>query len=113
MVSCVKEKCIYQWKTLQNSKDMITQPKTPKSIRVITMPDFLAEEFREYCSQIDDTTLEKSNEEKKDKQEDLHEMPKEVQKFVNQAIVERMGKVYSKWNLEQDKESVSEIEKKY
>lgn len=77
------------------------------------MPDFLAEEFREYCSQIDDTTLEKSNEEKKDKQEYLHEMPKEVQKFVNQAIVERMGKVYSKWNLEQDKESVSEIEKKY
>ena len=33
-------------------KDMITQPKTPKSIRVITMPDFLAEEFREYCSHL-------------------------------------------------------------
>ena len=32
--------------------DMITQPKTPKSIRVITMPDFLAEEFREYCSHL-------------------------------------------------------------
>ena len=31
---------------------MITQPKTPKSIRVITMPDFLAEEFREYCSHL-------------------------------------------------------------
>ena len=34
-------------------KDMITQlPKTPKSIRVITMPDFLAEEFREYCGHL-------------------------------------------------------------
>ena len=111
----LEEKTISINKSYQRlkGKDMITQPKTPKSIRVITMPDFLAEEFREYCSQIDDTTLEKSNEEKKDKQEYLHEMPKEVQKFVNQAIVERMGKVYSKWNLEQDKESVSEIEKKY
>ena len=27
-------------------------PKTPKSSRVITMPDFLAEEFREYCSHL-------------------------------------------------------------
>lgn len=40
-------------------------------------------------------------------------MPEEVQEVVNQAIVERMGKAYSKWNLEQDKELVSEIEKKY
>lgn len=36
-----------------------------------------------------------------------------MQEFVNQAIVECMGKAYSKWNLEQDKELVSEIEKKY
>lgn len=28
-------------------KDVITEPKTPKSIRVITMPDFLAEEMKE------------------------------------------------------------------
>lgn len=40
-------------------------------------------------------------------------MPEEVQEVVNQAIVKRMGKAYSKWNLEQDKELVSEIEKKY
>ena len=33
-------------------KDMITQPKTPKSIRIITMPDFLANEFREHCSHL-------------------------------------------------------------
>ena len=33
-------------------KDVITQPKTPKSIRIITMPDFLADEFREYCSHL-------------------------------------------------------------
>ena len=47
------------------------------------------------------------------KQEYLHEMPEEVREFVNKAIVERMGKAYSKWNLEQEKEPVSEIEKKY
>ena len=40
-------------------------------------------------------------------------MPEEVREFVNKAIVERMGKAYSKWNLEQEKEPVSEIEKKY
>ena len=33
-------------------KDVITQPKTPKSIRIITMPDFLTDEFREYCSHL-------------------------------------------------------------
>ena len=31
---------------------MITKPKTPKSIRVITLPDFLVEEFQEYCSHL-------------------------------------------------------------
>ena len=31
-------------------KDMITPPKTPKSNRKVTMPPFLAEELREYCS---------------------------------------------------------------
>ena len=48
------EKTISITKSYQRlkGKDVITQPKTPKSIRVITMPDFLAEEFREYCSHL-------------------------------------------------------------
>ena len=50
----LEEKIISTNKSYQRlkGKDMITQPKTPKSIRVITMPDFLAEEFREYCSHL-------------------------------------------------------------
>ena len=43
----LEEKTISSNKFYQRlkGKDMITQPKTPKSIRVITMPDFLAEEL--------------------------------------------------------------------
>ncbi len=50
----LEEKTISINKSYQRlkGKDMITQPKTPKSIRVITMPDFLVEEFREYCSHL-------------------------------------------------------------
>lgn len=50
----LEEKTISITKSYQRlkGKDVITQPKTPKSIRVITMPDFLAEEFREYCSHL-------------------------------------------------------------
>ena len=50
----LEEKTISINKSYQRlkGKDMIMQPKTPKSIRVITMPDFLAEEFREYCSHL-------------------------------------------------------------
>ncbi len=50
----LEEKTISINKSYQRlkGKDMITQPKTPKSIRVITMPDFLTEEFREYCSHL-------------------------------------------------------------
>ena len=50
----LEEKTISINKSYQRlkGKDMITQPKSPKSIRVITMPDFLAEEFREYCSHL-------------------------------------------------------------
>ena len=33
-------------------RDVITEPKTPKSNRVIKMPDFLAEEMQEYLSKI-------------------------------------------------------------
>ena len=49
-----EEKTISITKSYQRlkGKDVITQPKTPKSIRIITMPDFLADEFREYCSHL-------------------------------------------------------------
>lgn len=33
-----------------NKKDVITDPKTPKSKRIISMPDFLCEEIQEYIS---------------------------------------------------------------
>lgn len=35
-----------------NGKDVITDPKTPKSIRVVQMPDFLTEEIRDYLKSI-------------------------------------------------------------
>ena len=69
--------------------------------------------IREIIRYIDDTTLEKSNEEKKDKQESESTMSEEVQEFVNLTITEHMGKAYLEWKLNQDKESVSEIDKKY
>ena len=31
-----------------DKEDLITEPKTPKSNRVIKMPDFLCQEMREY-----------------------------------------------------------------
>ena len=69
--------------------------------------------IREIIRYIDDTTLEKSNEEKKDKQEAESTMSEKVQEFVNLTITEHMGKAYSEWKLNQDKEPVSEIGKKY
>ena len=69
--------------------------------------------IRESIRYIDDTTLEKSNEEKKDKQESASTISKEVQEFVNLTITKHMGKAYSEWKLNQDKEVVSEIDKKY
>lgn len=33
-------------------KDMVTPPKTPKSNRKVTIPSFLAEELKEYCSRL-------------------------------------------------------------
>ena len=69
--------------------------------------------IREIIRYIDDTTLEKSNEEKKDKQESASTISKEVQEFVNLTTTEHMGKAYSEWKLNQDKEAVSEIDKKY
>lgn len=50
--------------------------------------------IREIIRYIDDTTLEKSNEEKKDKQESASTISKEVQEFVNLTITEHMGKAY-------------------
>ena len=35
-----------------NGKDVITDPKTPKSNRTITMPDFLNDEIRDYLRQL-------------------------------------------------------------
>ena len=69
--------------------------------------------LREIIRYIDDTTLEKSNNEKKEKQESSGAVSEEVQEFVNLTIGEHMGKAYSEWKLKQDKEPVSEIEKKY
>ena len=40
-------------------------------------------------------------------------LQEEVQEFVNLTITEHMGKAYSEWKLKQDKEPVSEIDKKY
>ena len=69
--------------------------------------------LREIIRYIDDTTLEKSNNEKKEKQESSGAVSEEVQEFVNLTIGEHTGKAYSEWKLKQDKEPVSEIEKKY
>ena len=69
--------------------------------------------LREIIRYIDDTTLEKSNNAKKEKQESSNAVSEEVQEFVNLTIGEHMGKAYSEWKLKQDKEPVSEIEKKY
>ena len=38
----------------RNGQDVITEPKTPKSNRIVTMPDFLAEEMKEYLGMIYD-----------------------------------------------------------
>ena len=35
-----------------DGKDLITPPKTPKSNRKITIPPFLEEELKEYCSHL-------------------------------------------------------------
>ena len=69
--------------------------------------------LREIIRYIDDTTLEKSNNDKKEKQESSNAVSEEVQEFVNLTIGEHMGKADSEWKLKQDKEPVSEIEKKY
>ena len=49
-----EKRCITINKSYQriNGKDMITPPKTPKSNRKITIPPFLAEELKGYCSML-------------------------------------------------------------
>lgn len=42
-----------------NGKGVITPPKTSNSVRMITMPDFLVEEFREYYNQLNETVESK------------------------------------------------------
>ena len=69
--------------------------------------------LRKIIRYIDEVTLEKSNDKKKDKQESVSTISEEVPEFVNLTITEYMGKAYSEWKLNQDKEPVSEIEKKY
>ena len=51
--------------------------------------------IREIIRYMDDTTLEKSNDKKKDKQESASTISEEVQEFVNLTITEHMGKAYS------------------
>ena len=50
----LEKRCITINKSYQrlNGKDMITPPKTPKSNRQISIPPFLAEELKEYCSML-------------------------------------------------------------
>lgn len=50
----VEEKTLSITKSYQriNGKDVVTEPKTPKSKRVITLPDFLVLELEEYVSKL-------------------------------------------------------------
>ena len=50
----LEKRCITINKSYQrlNGKDMITPPKTPKSNRQISIPPFLVEELKEYCSML-------------------------------------------------------------
>ena len=49
-----EKRCITINKSYQrlNGKDMITPPKTPKSNRKISIPPFLVEELKKYCSML-------------------------------------------------------------
>ena len=50
----LEKRCITINKSYQRltGKDMITPPKTPKSNRKISIPPFLVEELKEYCSML-------------------------------------------------------------
>ena len=53
-----ENKIIYVTKSYQRIKgeDVITPPKTDKSIRRVLMPDFFAEEIRQYIANLKDAT---------------------------------------------------------
>ena len=51
--------------------------------------------LREIIRYIDEMTLEKSNDKKKDKQESASTISEKVQEFVNLTITEHIGKAYS------------------
>ena len=69
--------------------------------------------IREIIRYIDDTTLENQMIKRKINRNLTSTMSEEVQEFVNLTITEHMVKAYSEWKLNQDKEAVSEIDKKY
>ena len=52
--------------------------------------------LRKIIRYIDEVTLEKSNDKKKDKQESVSTISEEVPEFVNLTITEYMGKAYFK-----------------
>ena len=102
-------------RSLENKLQEVSKTNCNRKVAVL-MKEYLQSmksNIREIIRYIDDTTLEKSNDKKKDKQESTSTIPEEVQEFVNLTITEHMGKAYSEWKLNQDKEAVSEIDKKY
>ena len=101
--------------SLKNKLQEVSKTNCNRKVAVL-MKEYLQSmksNIREIIRYIDDTTLEKSNDKKKDKQESASTISEEVQEFVNLTITEHMGKAYSEWKLKQDKEPVSEIDKKY
>ena len=102
-------------RSLENKLQEVSKTNCNRKVAVL-MKEYLQSmksNIREIIRYIDDTTLEKSNDKKKDKQESASTISEEVQEFVNLTITEHMGKAYSEWKLNQDKEPVSEIDKKY
>ena len=102
-------------RSLENKLQEVSKTNCNRKVAVL-MKEYLQSmksNIREIIRYIDDTTLEKSNDKKKDKQESASTISEEVQEFVNLTITEHMGKAYSEWKLKQDKEPVSEIDKKY
>ena len=102
-------------RSLENKLQEVSKTNCNRKVAVL-MKEYLQSmksNIRKIIRYIDDTTLEKSNDKKKDKQESASTISEEVQEFVNLTITEHMGKAYSEWKLKQDKEPVSEIDKKY
>lgn len=73
----------------------------------------MKENLREIIHYIDESTLEKANNEKKQERESSSELSKEVEDFVDRTIANRMSKAYSELKLNQDTQPVSEVENEY